>query len=324
MKQANELPVVTIGIPTFNRRKELESCLGYVLNQTYPHIRVIVSDNCTPGNEVDEFMHKITQEDKRVTYYKQEKNKGYSYNFAFVLNQADSDYFMWQADDDWIAPDFIEKIMNQLIKEPNAIAGFSNFIEVDENGKKLNHYPEHLPYLMDYTEENKLIRVKKYIEQYEQHGKAGIVYSIFRTPVLKEKNILKLISVDRVGGDFLINLGFLMYGKVAIVPEVLKSFTGYNVKYTTLRDQEKEKQIDLYFLKIHYGKVMHIHNLWARYLMDHFAVITFAPAKPFEKYILKLTVLKRIFLFYYDLFCLLFELRKYDVFKKIKREFILE
>lgn len=324
MNSTNTSPLVTIGIPTYNRPKELEKCLNYVLTQTYNNIRVIVSDNCTPGDEVDQLMNRITSEDDRVVYYKQEINKGYSYNFTFVLEKAESEYFMWQADDDWVAPDFVEKIVNKLLQEKDAIAGFCDFKHVDPNGRPRNYYPPHLPFLAEHTLKNRTERIVRYINQFERNGKANIIYSIFKTEVLKKENVLRYIKAHRVGGDYLVNLSFLTFGRMVVVPKVLKSFTGENVKHTIDRNIGKNKVIDLFFIKIFVGKVRHIHNLWSSYLFDHFRVIMNSPLRYSEKLPIYFTITKKIFLFYYDLFTLLFEMKRFDIFKKIKRKEILE
>ena len=52
-----ELPLVSIGIPTYNRPEGLRKLLDSMLNQTYKNIELIVSDNATPGNTVDELVN---------------------------------------------------------------------------------------------------------------------------------------------------------------------------------------------------------------------------------------------------------------------------
>lgn len=40
-------PLVSIVIPTFNSAKTLELCLRSIMDQTYPHIEVLIVDNCS-------------------------------------------------------------------------------------------------------------------------------------------------------------------------------------------------------------------------------------------------------------------------------------
>ena len=44
-------PMVTVGIPTFNRPEGLERTLACITKQTYTNLEIIVSDNCSmPAN----------------------------------------------------------------------------------------------------------------------------------------------------------------------------------------------------------------------------------------------------------------------------------
>jgi Glycosyltransferases involved in cell wall biogenesis len=43
-------PLVSIGVPTFNRPEGLRRTLECLTRQTYPTFEIIISDNATPGN----------------------------------------------------------------------------------------------------------------------------------------------------------------------------------------------------------------------------------------------------------------------------------
>lgn len=102
-------PLVTIGIPTYNRADGyLRETLASALNQTYQNIEIIVSDNCsTDGTE-----KLITAfSDPRLNYFRQKTNIGPINNFNFCLEQVRGDYFLLLHDDDLIDEDFVEACM---------------------------------------------------------------------------------------------------------------------------------------------------------------------------------------------------------------------
>ena len=108
MKQS-ELPLVSIGIPTYNRADGyLRECLKSALKQTYPNIEVIVADNCSSDN-TEELMKRFSTSNLR--YYKHAKNIGPQNNFNFCLEQASGAYFLLLHDDDLIDEDFVEVCM---------------------------------------------------------------------------------------------------------------------------------------------------------------------------------------------------------------------
>ncbi len=105
-------PLVTIGIPTYNRADSfLKQGLSSALNQTYPNIEIIVSDNCSTDNTEAVVKH---FDDPRIRYFKQEVNIGSVNNSNFCLSQARGDYFLLHHDDDLIDPDFLETCMKAV------------------------------------------------------------------------------------------------------------------------------------------------------------------------------------------------------------------
>lgn len=101
-------PVVTIGIPTLNRPELLERRLGNVLGQAFGDFVAVVSDNCSPDRRVEEIGRRFAAADRRVRYVRQPQNIGAGRNFHFVLKQANTEYFIWAADDDLWDQDFLE------------------------------------------------------------------------------------------------------------------------------------------------------------------------------------------------------------------------
>lgn len=110
----SNLPLVSIGIPTFNRPEGLERALKQLCCQTYRNIEIIVSDNCSPDPKVSEVALSFQSKDNRIKYFKQPENFGYANNYEFVLLQATGEYFMWAADDDEWDSTFIETCLDNI------------------------------------------------------------------------------------------------------------------------------------------------------------------------------------------------------------------
>lgn len=105
-------PLVTIAIPTYNRANlYLTQAIESAINQTYPNLEIIISDNCSTD---DTEMVIRSFKDPRIRYFRQEKNIGGNNNFNFCLKQARGEYFLLLMDDDLIDSDFIETCMRGL------------------------------------------------------------------------------------------------------------------------------------------------------------------------------------------------------------------
>jgi glycosyltransferase involved in cell wall biosynthesis len=111
-------PLVSIGIPTYNGERRIGSTLMAVLNQRYPNLEVIISDNCS-SDQTEAVCTEIGKKNQAIHYFRQPKNIGIISNFEFVLSKASGDFFMWVADDDSLESGILQKYVDFLISHPS-------------------------------------------------------------------------------------------------------------------------------------------------------------------------------------------------------------
>jgi glycosyltransferase involved in cell wall biosynthesis len=137
-----QTPFVTVGIPTYNRPKGLERTLQCILGQSYSNLQVIVSDNCSTDQEVLPLLQQYAAKDNRLRYVVQETNRSIVPNFQFLLDQATGEYFMWAADDDSWAPNFIEVCVEAMQNNPGVVLCMTDleltFADGSSRAAKLN------------------------------------------------------------------------------------------------------------------------------------------------------------------------------------------
>ena len=105
-------PLVSVGIPTFNRPEGLRRTLQAISSQTYKNIEIIISDNYSDNLMVKDVIAEYKMRDSRINSFNQDSNIGIVNNFKFVLKKATGNYFMWAADDDEWDVDFIGELMS--------------------------------------------------------------------------------------------------------------------------------------------------------------------------------------------------------------------
>lgn len=111
-------PLVTIGIPTYNRAATtLQRVLDVARAQTYPEIEIIVSDNASSDDTASAM---ADLDDPRVTFIAQPVNLGANGNFNFLVEAARGEFLLLLHDDDAIDPDFIERCVAALANQPDA------------------------------------------------------------------------------------------------------------------------------------------------------------------------------------------------------------
>ena len=102
-------PLVTIGIPTRNRNAYLMRAVASVLKQSYQQIEVVVSDNASNDDTLKN-IKKI--DDSRLRIVEHNENIGMVSNFNETLQAARGKYFIMLSDDDYLAPNAIEILIN--------------------------------------------------------------------------------------------------------------------------------------------------------------------------------------------------------------------
>ena len=78
MEQLNDdLPLVSILIPTYNRLKYLKRALDSALSQMYPNLEIIICDN-SEGAETKDYIEGLMKTTSNVFYYKNKENIKYA------------------------------------------------------------------------------------------------------------------------------------------------------------------------------------------------------------------------------------------------------
>ncbi len=320
----DNLPLVSIGLPIFNRPEGLIRTLECLVNQTYQNFEIIIADNCSPNLDVERISREYLEKDNRISYYRHDSNKGWGFNTNFVIEKANGDYFMRATDDDFWDETYVEKIIQRMIINPNSSMGFCNFIEVDVKGEKSRqHLENHLPLLQAFTSSNKIQNIKNYINQFEGYGKSCLYFSIFKTDLLRSDFVKRTLENQILAGDLLINLYCLLRGDLVIVPETLMKVSFGNEKQYEIHES-KSKIADFLLITIDYKKFISVKDKWQKYFSHQFPLISNSSFSSLDKIKIKGSILRRILLFYYDLICSNIRIRYLPIFKKIQRKTFLE
>src|SRR6266699_660669 len=118
-------PLVSIGLPTYNRATYLRDSLRYLLGQDYQNIELTVTDNASTDN-TQEILEECTG-DARLRFNRQLSTVSAYDNFMDVFGKASGDYFMWAADDDAWESTFVSKLMNCFEQFPNLVLAMSHY-----------------------------------------------------------------------------------------------------------------------------------------------------------------------------------------------------
>lgn len=122
---------VSIGIATYNHAEFLEKAILTSLNQTYQNVEIIIIDDCS-SDDTQKVISKFIPHPKLVVH-KNVTNLGIAKNYNKIIDLATGDFFFILGDDDFIADDYVEKMLIQFQKNENCVAVFGKNIVINEN-----------------------------------------------------------------------------------------------------------------------------------------------------------------------------------------------
>lgn len=200
-----EPPLATIAIPTFNRAHVLARAVRSATDQDYPNVEILVIDNAS-DDSTPSVCRALGEADSRIKYVRQEVNVGPIRNFETGLELARGTYFMWLADDDWIAPDYIRMCIDELERGGHIVVVGSDYWHFD-NGDML---PQPIVSALDPEPQRRMLG---YLATVSSNA---AVYGLTRTTDSRAC----LPFSRQIGGDWLWMLRLLDRGTLFVVADV--------------------------------------------------------------------------------------------------------
>jgi len=124
-------PLVTIGIPTFNRARFLKRMLPQVSNQTYRNLEILISDNASE-DETQALCSEWASRDSRIRLLRHPKNIGLYPNHNACLEAARGRYLCLFHDDEQYTPEMIDRYVAFMEAHPEAGLLCSDWELIDE------------------------------------------------------------------------------------------------------------------------------------------------------------------------------------------------
>ncbi len=180
-------PLVSIGLPTFNRPEGLEKTILFLIQQYYQNIEVLISDNSSTNLLVKPILEKYSALDSRIKFVIQDKNIEIEPNFNYVFHNANGKYFMWIADDDLFEKNYIVKCVDFLENNDDYLlcSGSCNYFR---DGKIVMQEKS-----IGLHSNNSLYRLFKY---FYTVNKNGLFYGVYRNNILFKSPIQKHLGAD--------------------------------------------------------------------------------------------------------------------------------
>lgn len=128
-------PLVTIGVLAYNRPKMLAKALDCIVGQSYRNLEIIISDDCSPNEQVAVVAESYRERDSRIRFFRQPVNLDAIKNHWFLLDQANGKYFMWAYDDDLYEESMVEIMVAAMEANDSAVLCACDVNLIDDDDK---------------------------------------------------------------------------------------------------------------------------------------------------------------------------------------------
>lgn len=124
-------PLVSVILLTYNRPHLLRYALSSALQQTYQNMEILICDNASEQLTTD-VVQSFT--DPRIVHRRHHENMGMTANVQDGFQNSKGKYLTNLHDDDFWAPTFIERMVEALETNPEAVLAFCDHSIVDALG----------------------------------------------------------------------------------------------------------------------------------------------------------------------------------------------
>lgn len=203
--------LVSIIVPVYNCEGYLPICVDSILAQTYLNIEVLLIDDGTK-DRAGEICDKYAETDERVKVIHRE-NRGVSETRKEGVSASVGEYVIFIDSDDYIEPDYVEKLINKA-KQSNAEIVCCNCFD-----EGITNQPN-----ICIEEEKVLLNTEEMLEYYFQGYRFAYVIwgKIFRRNIIENVDFIKIRYTEDT--HMMLN-AFVLSSNIAIIP-----YTGYHYR----------------------------------------------------------------------------------------------
>jgi len=130
------LAEVTIGMPVFNGAQWVERAIESLVMQDYDNIKIIISDDSSDDG-TQNICKKYSDNYNNIEFSINEENLGGFFNLKKILNQCESEYFVWASQDDYWEPDFVSTLVSKLEENKDLVLASGNIELIRLDGSSI-------------------------------------------------------------------------------------------------------------------------------------------------------------------------------------------
>ena len=222
--------LVSIIMPSWNTANFIGKSIQCVVDQTYTNWELLIVDDCSADYTDD--VVKPFLADKRIKYFKNEKNSGAAMTRNRAMREAQGEWIAFLDSDDLWMPEKLEKQV-EFMKKNGYVLSFTEYEKIDEEDKPLNIYVSG-PDVVN----------KRKMYNYDYIGQLTMMYSAKHFGLVQIKDIKK-------NNDYAIRLQ--LYKKPETEAHLLKeNLARYRIRKKSVSHDKLSKKLKSHYDLFHY------------------------------------------------------------------------
>jgi len=129
---SDQMPLISVCIPTYNGREHLAACIDSIRSQTFADFEVVICDDQSSDGTLD-FARQLAEGDERFRFIPNPRRLGLASNWNNCVNEARGEWIKFVFQDDTIAPACLDKLLGAC-RDSGKPFGFCDRDFIFENG----------------------------------------------------------------------------------------------------------------------------------------------------------------------------------------------
>jgi len=205
----DRIPEVSVGMPVYNGERYLAEAVQSILDQTFADFELIISDNASTDGTA-EICEELAGRDPRIRYARQAVNIGAIRNWDFVACAARGTFFKWTSANDRCDRMMLEKCVNVLRREDDAVLCYGRTCLIDGHGNDTGLYEYDLSYQQARPSE-------RFIAVRNRMNLNNAYQGLIRLQSLNQTRLNRKYP----GGDMILMAELALHGAIRLLPDVL-------------------------------------------------------------------------------------------------------
>lgn len=228
-------PLISVGMPVYNGERFVEEAIRSILDQTYSHFELIISDNAST-DRTPEICRDLASDDERITYSENSQNIGAAGNYNKLFAMSSGEFFRWANADDLSGPELHARCLAVLRSHPEAVLAYGKNRFIDAEGTETEGKDDNLDLQQDKASE-------RFIRFYQSVGFTNVIYGLMRSSAVAKTALMGDGSFPSADINFMAEL--TLQGNFIEIPDYLfyrRWHTGASSWETVANDEEVQKE----------------------------------------------------------------------------------